>query len=35
METIIEQQRRLHEEKERLMEAMKKEALHPKSAVSN
>jgi len=33
METIIEQQRRLHEEKERLMEAMKKEALHSKSAL--
>jgi len=33
METIIEQQRRLHEEKERLMEAMKKEALHSKNAL--
>ena len=33
METILEQQRRLHEEKERIIEAMVKETLHKKSSV--
>ncbi|XP_033635336.1 splicing factor 3A subunit 3-like [Asterias rubens] len=32
METILEQQRRLHEEKERIIEAMVKETLHKKSS---
>lgn len=31
METILEQQRRYHEEKERLMDAMVKEMLHKKT----
>jgi len=34
METILEQQRRLHEEKERLVDAMRKESLHSKATVS-
>lgn len=34
METILEQQRRYHEERERLMDAMVKEMLHKKSSVS-
>lgn len=34
METILEQQRRYHEEKERLMDAKTKEMLHKKSTVS-
>lgn len=34
METILEQQRRYHEEKERLMDAKSKEMLHKKSTVS-
>ena len=33
METILEQQRRYHEEKERLMDAKTKEMLHKKSTV--
>lgn len=33
METILEQQRRYHEERERLMDAMVKEMLHKKSGV--
>nr|CAB3266000.1 splicing factor 3A subunit 3 [Phallusia mammillata] len=33
METILEQQRRLHEEKERLMDAMRKESLHTKTTL--
>uniref|UniRef100_A0A170UYU1 Splicing factor 3a subunit 3 n=1 Tax=Triatoma infestans TaxID=30076 RepID=A0A170UYU1_TRIIF len=32
METILEQQRRYHEERERLMDAMVKEMLHKKSS---
>ncbi|XP_022100701.1 splicing factor 3A subunit 3-like isoform X1 [Acanthaster planci] len=32
METILEQQRRLHEERERIVEAMVKETLHKKSS---
>jgi hypothetical protein len=35
METILEQQRRYHEERERLMDAMVKEMLHKKSSVSS
>lgn len=35
METILEQQRRYHEEKERLMDAKTKEMLHKKSTVSD
>lgn len=34
METILEQQRRYHEEKERLMDVMAKEMLTKKSTVS-
>lgn len=34
METILEQQRRYHEERERLMDAKTKEMLHKKSTVS-
>lgn len=34
METILEQQRRYHEERERLMDAMVKEIMHKKSGVS-
>lgn len=34
METILEQQRRYHEEKERLMDAKTKEMLFKKSTVS-
>lgn len=34
METILEQQRRYHEERERLLDAMVKEMLHKKSGVS-
>lgn len=34
MESILEQQRRYHEEKERLMDAKTKEVLHKKSTVS-
>lgn len=34
METILEQQRRYHEEKERLMDAKTKEMLQKKSTVS-
>lgn len=34
METILEQQRRYHEEKERLVDAMVKEMLHKKNTVS-
>ena len=34
METILEQQRRLHEERERLTDAMRKESLCDKSTVS-
>lgn len=34
METILEQQRRYHEERERLMDAMVKEMLHKKASVS-
>ena len=34
MESILEQQRRYHEEKERLMDAKTKEMLHKKSTVS-
>ena len=33
METLLEQQRRFHEERERLMDAMTKEMLHPKKTV--
>lgn len=33
METILEQQRRYHEEKERLMDSKTKEMLHKKSTV--
>lgn len=33
METILEQQRRYHEEKERLMDAKTKEMLYKKSTV--
>ena len=35
METILEQQRRLHEERERLTDAMRKESLCTKSTVSD
>lgn len=35
METILEQQRRYHEEKERLMDAKTKEMLYKKSTVSH
>ena len=34
METILEQQRRYHEERERLVDAMVKEMLHKKITVS-
>lgn len=34
MESILEQQRRYHEERERLMDAKTKEMLHKKSTVS-
>jgi splicing factor 3A subunit 3 len=34
METIIEQQRRYHEERERLVDTMVKELLHKKTSVS-
>lgn len=34
METILEQQRRYHEEKERLIDAMVKEMLHKKNSVN-
>ena len=34
METILEQQRRYHEEKERLMDAKTKEMMHKKTTVS-
>jgi hypothetical protein len=34
METILEQQRRYHEERERLMDAMVKEMMHKKPTVS-
>ena len=34
METILEQQRRLHEERERVVDSMVKETLHKKSTVS-
>lgn len=34
METILEQQRRYHEERERLVDAMVKEMLHKKNSVS-
>lgn len=34
METILEQQRRYHEERERLIDAMVKEMLHKKISVS-
>lgn len=33
MESLLEQQRRYHEERERLMDAMTKEMLHPKKVV--
>lgn len=33
METLLEQQRRFHEERERLMAAMAKEMLHEKKMV--
>ena len=33
METILEQQRRYHEERERLQDAMVKEMMHVKKAV--
>lgn len=33
METILEQQRRYHEERERLLDAMVKEMLHKKNTV--
>lgn len=35
METILEQQRRYHEEKERLIDAMVKEMLHKKNSVNS
>lgn len=35
METIIEQQRLYHEERERVVEAMVKEFLHKKNTVRN
>ena len=35
METILEQQRRLHEERERLMDGIVKETLHKRGSVSN
>lgn len=35
METILEQQRRYHEERERLVDAMVKEMLHKKTSVSH
>lgn len=34
METILEQQRRYHEERERLVDTMVKEMLHKKNSVS-
>ena len=34
MDTVLEQQRRLHEERERLEDAMVREFLHKKSTVS-
>ncbi len=34
METLLEQQRRYHEERERLMDAMSKESLHPTKTVN-
>jgi hypothetical protein len=34
METVLEEQRRLHEEKERLVEAMTKEMVRKKASVS-
>lgn len=34
METLLEQQRRYHEERERLIDAMVKEMLYKKSSVS-
>lgn len=34
METILEQQRRYHEERERLVDAMVKEMLHKKISVN-
>lgn len=34
METILEQQRRYHEERERLIDAKVKEMLHKKTSVS-
>ena len=34
METLLEQQRRYHEERERLVDAMTKEMLHQKKTVS-
>ena len=34
METVLEDQRRLHEEKERLIEAMTKEMVRKKASVS-
>lgn len=34
METILEQQRRYHEERERLVDGMVKELLHKKNTVS-
>ena len=34
METLLEQQRRYHEERERLTDAMVKEMLHPKKTVN-
>ena len=33
METLLEQQRRYHEERERLMDTMVKEMLHPTKTV--
>ena len=33
METLLEQQRRYHEERERQMDAMTKEMLHPTKTV--
>lgn len=35
METLLEQQRRYHEERERLMDATVKEMLQPSKAVKN
>lgn len=35
MDTILEQQRNYHEERERTMDAMVKEILHKKTGVSN